>query len=233
MSIDTTKIDRFALKGEIRARQAACHAINVEFQKTKMKLAKLHKKLVTTYKADHEGNRKGSKDFLDQHNTYQSIKQEVASLHFHKGEQKVTRELHLAHCYLKGRTYRECEQAPNTSVYSKDIAKCIPGSFVGMELCIKKWLQQGDLRRREIEIFGVGSEKLNAAKEALARQEKVLDKYKADADRARARWKQAVTESEVKLHQAMADLDKCKQAFTDARTALEAKQAAAGVRAAA
>jgi len=251
MTIDTTKIDRFALKAEIRARQAACHAINIEYHKTKKKLADLHKKLVTEYIAEHgsrmwkAGERSGCQKFLDQHVTYQSITRELQDLRNARYKQRIDWELQLAHCYLKGNTYEGSGAGGlySGAVYAGSIAKWIPGCTEETKVCIKIWLAERTKTRAEIEAFGIETDVLRTAEEKLRDLERQVSKFKTlwDEQASQAyRAKRYAEETAKAAEEAAKGTERAHQSYTntlkgvedqkrvigEARKALEAKREA-------
>ena len=241
MNTDTTKIDRFALKGEIRVRQAACHAINVEYHKTLKKLATLHKKLVTEYKGV-GGSRRGCDKFLDEHPTYQSIKREAETLRVAKAERRIPWELILAHCYLKGNTYEGSGTGYAWNAWSiKSITKWIPGATEETELCVKQWLSKWDVTRSEIESFGVEAERLKEAQASLTQWEKTIEDRRKNLHQQQREllssqssllmYQRQVEQDTLKLtraedsfHDAMVALDSYKEKVEAAKKALEDKK---------
>lgn len=194
MFLTNNPIDRFALSATISTMMASHKFHNAEVNKWDARIKKARKKAREYFdKLEHPAEQEWARkarfnDFIvkNRPDILQMI--EALGIHYKEAEkQRITREMHLAHCYLKGRTYNQCERTcrerPNTSA----IVKCIPKSnkpsiaFVqefGLKTYIEMWLYDGNLTRKDIEEKEDQEQAIRIAEDAVECAEADLAAYR-------------------------------------------------------
>lgn len=125
---------------------------------------------------------------------------------------KVSREMHLAHSYLKGRTYEQCERTCRELPSPRAIVKCIPKSSQEaiareqecvLERCLQMWVEERTLSRKEIESEGIKQHAIGLAarvvkniRDGIWAQERCARDAQITANNAQHRAKEIVTHVE-------------------------------------
>ena len=210
MNVSKT-ITRFALKGTIKGRLTAFYALRAAAHQALVKYQKAHSRARAEFEKDHPQPastdwRVRDKWTLAWMDFLKTKRPEVLALsetyydltRKMEGE-RISREMHLAHSYLKGRTYHECERTCREPPSPSKIVFFIPCSSDSqnavMQECITTWLSNGDLRRWDIEDTGVEAAALTKARSTLQEVEKQLDRTSQDAER----WQTAVVEVQQRV----------------------------------
>ena len=183
------------LKGTIKSRNISFRALSAEIERLQAKESKLTKAAKDLFSKDRPHPFTGIthkhttwdtefRQWLQKHRkSILKLRQTLQQLLNERYAFTTTRELHLAHCYLKGRTYRQCEQKCRNDPELLQILSYVnSGPRWGVRSVtdteIKMWLSSGHITRFEIEQHAA------EAAEAAEAEEKLL-RAKAHAENAR------------------------------------------------
>lgn len=154
------------------------------------------------------------------------------------------RILHLAYCYLRGRTYHQCEKTCHEKPSAKAIAKhaYVSGVTPTQEKLtdsLQFWLDAGDITRLEAELYGSANKELKDASAQVKRLQTTIDNEQKniemkergiESDKKRLEKTEAqLTEAKVKLRGIEADLKRKRDEVTGwAGPVVEAKEVSNG-----
>lgn len=204
-------ITRYALRGVIKGRLTAFYAFKAEANQARVKYSKAYDEALAEFGKDHPKPTSTDwrvrdkwaialADFLKTKRPGVLVLSETyITLSRRMANERISREMHLAHSYLKGRAYHECERTCHEPPGSSKIVSFIPCANdrqkAVMQECLSTWLSSGDLRRWDIEDTGEEAAALTKARRTLQEVEKQLDKTSQDAER----WQTAVVEAQQRV----------------------------------
>jgi len=147
---------------------------------------------------------------------------------------RITRELHLAHCYLKGRTYKQCEQKCNVGPDAWKIARHLWGEGTRTlvaskdgETHIVKWLTTENANRFDLELYWTELKAVEEAAKKLKDAEKSIEVYQQreqDAYRLAAAAQASIQENQTKTREAQQSISALKESLASAEGALKNKK---------
>lgn len=194
MFLSNNPIDRFALSCDISSRMAACKVHSNKARKLKSKIKKIRREAREEFNKapnlpgeGYWGRERRFDEYLKATKPYIIKMDKAFKAHSKEAlKQTITREEHLAHSYLKGRTYNQCERTCRERPSASMIVKCIPKSHkpeiaflqeFGLKTYIEMWLHEGNLTRKDIEEKEDQERAIRIAEDAVERAEGIIEAF--------------------------------------------------------